>query len=627
MALARIVGGFRSSQSGFTRYTHAFVVGLISTSAVLLGWSSFVHSPTHLEIFHFAAGMSHWERSQYDLYRVNPPLIRTWATLPSFVYGEPTNFGRYSQDPHERAEYIVGLDTMHANGSRIIWLVTLGRWMCIPFVLLGSCICFLWARELYGDLGGCITLLLWVFCPYVLGHGSLFTPDVHAAALGVCASFLFWQWLKNPSWKRTLLLGTMLGIAELSKFTLLVFYPLWPVLWVVYRLSRSSSRSLRIPFREALMLAACFVVSVVVVNFGYGFEGSFRRLGSYQFQTCVLAGSHSHDDIPKEGGNRFADTWLANIPIPLPSNYVHGLDTQKRDFETGILSYLRGTWQKGGWWYFHLYALAVKLPLGTWGLMLLTCGLSILDRRCTAKWQGEMLLIAPVIAILALLLSNSGIGMHSRYGIPLLPYVFIWCGKLGRLLERRMVLCGVVFICLLWSIVSSLCHFPHSIGYFNELVGGPTNGFYHLAKSDCSWGQDLLFLRRWIDKHPEAGQWQIAVCGPFDPRLAGIEIILPPVGPCHGNQLSIPTEKLGPIPGWYAIDVAFLLGGDPLSAADGSGGWDEPSKTPGYDLSYFLNFKPTAMAGYSIYIYYITENEANQVRKKLGLPGVTHPRC
>jgi hypothetical protein len=80
-------------------------------------------------------------------------------------------------------------------------------------------------------------------------------------------------------------------------------------------------------------------------------------------------------------------------------------------------------------------------------------------------------------------------------------------------------------------------------------------------------------------------------------------------------------EKVGPIPGWYAIDVCFLLGGEPLSAADGKGDWAEFSKTPGYDLSYFLDrFEPVAMAGYSIWIYHITLDEANRVRRDLGVP-------
>jgi len=38
------------------------------------------------------------------------------------------------------------------------------------------------------------------------------------------------------------------------------------------------------------------------------------------------------------------------------------------------------------------------------------------------------------------------------------------------------------------------------------------------------------------------------------------------------------------------------------------------------DYSYFLRLQPVAMAGYSIYIYHITRDEANRVRRELGLP-------
>jgi len=38
---------------------------------------------------------------------------------------------------------------------------------------------------------------------------------------------------------------------------------------------------------------------------------------------------------------------------------------------------------------------------------------------------------------------------------------------------------------------------------------------------------------------------------------------------------------------------------------------------------WFLNFEPTAMVGYSIYIYHVTLEDANRVRRELGLPELT----
>src|ERR1019366_10609832 len=64
--------------------------------------------------------------------------------------------------------------------------------------------------------------------PYILGHGCLIGADVPAAAVGVAAGYYFWRWLKRPCWREALLGGLVLGLAELCKFTLLVFYPLLP---------------------------------------------------------------------------------------------------------------------------------------------------------------------------------------------------------------------------------------------------------------------------------------------------------------------------------------------------------------------------------------------------------------
>ena len=83
----------------------------------------------------------------------------------------------------------------------------------------------------------------------------------------------------------------------------------------------------------------------------------------------------------------------------------------------------------------------------------------------------------------------------------------------------------------------------------------------------------------------------------------------------------MPAETMGPLPGWYAVDVNHLHG-TKLGAADGHNGWKSLPKD-GCDLTYFQRFRPVGMAGYSIYIYHITLDEANQVRRELGLKELT----
>ncbi len=56
-----------------------------------------------------------------------------------------------------------------------------------------------------------------------------------------------------------------------------------------------------------------------------------------------------------------------------------------------------------------------------------------------------------------------------------------------------------VAVCLavLWSVWNIWWICPHQLAYFNELSGGPGQGYRHLVHSNLDWGQDLLLVRKW----------------------------------------------------------------------------------------------------------------------------------
>jgi len=577
------------------------------------------HSPVVSEVNHLTAGLSHLYLRRFDLFRVNPPLIRIVAALPAYFTSPATDWHRYDTSPLARSDWDVSHDFLKVNGIRALWFFTVGRWACIPFSVLGGYICCRWATELYGAPSGGLALVLWCFCPFIIGHASLFTPDAHSAAIGVTAYYAFWRWLNRPEVPETVLAGLLLGLAAVTKFTLLVFYPLWLVTWLIYKLTaRNPQRCL---FEGGLLLTI-FCSSIIIINLLYGFESSFRPIGEFQFQSRLLTVDEPDPKQLRRVRNRFRDTWLASLPMPFPANYLQGIDTQRLDFERKKWSYLRGEWRFGGWSYYYIYALAIKLPLGTLCLLLMSAA-SCISRRYQSTLRNEFVLLSPSLAILILVSSQTGFSIHTRYLLPILPFTYLWCSKIARALRAKntfTVAGGTVAIC--WSVGSSLWYYPHSISYFNEFVGGPMGGHHHLLDSNIAWGQDLTFLKRWYEDNPAARPFHVACYGLLDSRLAGIDFSLPPVGPSAiGLPADKPFEETGPLPGWFAVDVNHLHGAR-LTASDGHGRWESLATDNG-DLTYFQNFLPVGMAGYSIYIYHISSEEANRIRHKLGLPNLT----
>jgi hypothetical protein len=371
------------------------------------------------------------------------------------------------------------------------------------------------------------------------------------------------------------------------------------------------------------MLAFMGATSVLVINAAYGFEGSWRRLDDYQFQSKLLTHDETHDGSGKSSGNRFSGSWLGSVPVPFPQNYLQGLDTQRLDFERKRRSFLRGEWRAGGWWYFYLYALAVKSPLGTWALVLLGIMVTTAARPHVAASRHELVLLIPALGIFGLVSSQTAFSIHPRYVLPVLPFLFVWLSKVARSFAMRDArIAFPVALAACASTVSSLWTYPHSLSYFNELAGGPRFGHAHLVSSAVAWGQDLFFLRSWLHTHPEAQPLHLVSLGYVDPRLLGLEFKLPPVGPTrkHVSPKSR-QDALGPHAGWYAIDVNYLAGGsEPLP--DGNGGQYVP-RGDGFDFGYFRHFEPIASAGYSIRLFRITAEQANAIRRELGLWALT----
>jgi hypothetical protein len=182
----------------------------------------------------------------------------------------------------------------------------------------------------------------------------------------------------------------------------LLLFPLWPFLWVCWRWFPQSSTHLAEGgetarastshrfVKQGIQLAAALLTALYMINCAYSFQGTFRPLKDAVFVSQVMTG---HADA-KKSGNRFATGLIGSLPIPVPYDFLTGLDTQNADFEHyGRKSYLRGVWKDGGWWYYYIYGLLVKVPCGTWALFALVIIGRFTAWRSSAALRDEFILL------------------------------------------------------------------------------------------------------------------------------------------------------------------------------------------------------------------------------------------
>ncbi|MEM9645059.1 MAG: glycosyltransferase family 39 protein [Planctomycetota bacterium] len=596
---------------------------LLTVHLLLLSFNAWVHSPTLNEPGHAVAGMRHWETAEFSLYRVNPPLIRLVAGIPALFSGCEMDYSGYYNGIGARPVFDMGEDFIRMNGRASLLHFRLARLFVVPFSLLGAWICYAWGRDLYGDGAGLMACALWCFSPMVLGHGAMIAPDAHATSMGLAACYTFWRWLKRPTWRQAVVTGFVLGLAELSKTTMILFYPLWPILWLVYRWKDRRAMTAANWLSEALMLALRMVIGLYVLNLGYVGEGSMRQLKEFNFVSELFAGDQTDSIV----GNRFKGSWLGEVPLPFPENYIIGIDVQQSDFENfSRPSYLRGRYQPKGWWYYYGYALLVKAPVGTLGLSLLAAVVTASGIGPRVPRRDLMILLAPAVIIFSVASSKFGFSHHSRYVLPCLPFVFIWISQLGRMMLHAFTAgrakgwykclthrglastrcwAGVLsFVLLGATVVGSLRVYPHSISYFNILAGGPKNGPEHLINSNVDWGQDLLFLEDWVEE--QAGGLPVFLAfynyyNPFDFELSDVH-----PWPFRKGSSSQPNIE----DGFYAISVNLLYD-FPWQLRLGKEHYHVDTRP----MAHLRTTEPVGWAGYSVRIF-----SAQQLRDAYAAP-------
>ncbi|MEA2626722.1 MAG: hypothetical protein QOD06_2767 [Candidatus Binatota bacterium] len=460
--------------------------GLYLAFTLQAGIACLRDSVTIDEFVHLPVGLFMLRHGAFDADPINPPLSRMLPALPLLLQRERV------ETPPAVPHWTMGHFFMVQNAERYQELFVQARCVVILMTVALAALVQLWTRQLYGWRASIAALAVFAFSPSLLAHGHLVTADAPGALGFVAVLYATWWLLEHLSVGRAALVGILLGLTILLKLSGAILILVITAL-VVFSALRAAGTGAAAAFRAAALLAVVVIVAIAVMNLGYGFQGTGRRLSEISL-------------APGGIGSRIAASapW---IRLPLPAALVRGFDLAGAGEKPSPGEYFfAGERSSKGWWYYHLAAYGLKTPLGF--LALVVVALAARSARFVHGPRDYCV----YAGIAAVFLANSFLNplnfgvRHVLAADPLLAIVVspVIAGAISRAWRapRRMALAraAAVVLAVGWSAASCLAISPRYLEYFNEIAGGPSRGHEWLVDSNLDWGQDLIRLREYLDR-------------------------------------------------------------------------------------------------------------------------------
>lgn len=477
-------------------------------------------SPTCDEFaHHIANGYSYLVTSDFRMNPASPPLARAWPTIPLRFLGAELPLDHASWKEGNSPDFARQF-FYHANPGSVDRFVFWVRTFVVLLSVLFGLALFRFARRALGDLEALLALALYAFSPNIIAHSQLATADLMVAFFFFLTFVSFWGYLRRPGWGFLALTGAMAGLTFLSKFSALVLFPTL-LLWAIL----SGQRRLFSVRRVAAFLAVCL----------------FTIWAGYAFEVKPLL-ENTPDPAKKEayyrkvGGERLVE-FARNVPVPL-STFTSSIISMMFTRKGGTDAFLMGEWSQSGWWYYYFVALGMKETIP---LILMTLIGWLLLFRSVPDRNTRLFLVVPVVVLFGMTLGDRA-QAGVRYFLLIFPMFFLAAAAAAGWVWRQWSKLRILILALfVWHAAEAVRIYPHYLAYFNQTIGGPSNGYKYLRDSNLDWAQDLKGVGVWVreQKYPEV---VVMYHGIEDPAYYGIP----------AREIT-PDELIRPKPTVYAI--------------------------------------------------------------------------
>ena len=492
-------------------------------------------SITFDEDLHISTGYGTLRTGDLRLVEDHPPLIGHWMSWPLLL--SPN-----TPDPEDVPAWEQGDRRLFVR-NEIWWSRPIDTWVIPPripiawlAVLMGAFL-FRWAADWFGPRAGLLALAFFIFDPNILAHGTLATLDLGVTCFIFIAMFGVHRLLRRPSRSNLVVGGVFLGLALSAKISALIVLPVSVGLMGLWGLKRWRKKLVG---RVLVYLGVAFLTLWAVHLFDFGSPPGF------------------------------------SVSLPAPT-YWNSFLRVGRHVSQGNPAYLLGETYVGGRWYYFPVVFALKTPLPAILLFGTGIGTFLLSAWRSPKERWQVLILASLPASYFLMSMTNKINLGYRHILPIIPFLYLF---IAHLVSRpvsyipRNVQCAprftfytshfthhvlrtTFYALLLWQAIGTLRVWPFPLTFFNEIAGGPENGYRYLADSNVDWGQGLQATRDYL----EAQSWPDVQLSSFTffirPELYDIQAT--PLPPLADAPAVLPT-RFNPAPGTYVISASTLRG-------------------------------------------------------------------
>lgn len=398
------------------------------------------------EVIYPAVGTIYWKTGDIRINNVHPPLQKYISSLPLLAHGVnvPMNI-----NPEKTDEWRVGYQFFFLDNKNAPQLVFLARLPTILFTVIMVGILFWWTTRKYGFEAGILSSVLLAFDPLLLANGALAMNDIFVTFFMFLSCLSFIKFVEGKKWA-VIPAGIFAGLAITCKLSGIILAPIF-IFWFFWKRHtdlRGNKNNWGRTLAEGTALLFLTILTILLV---------------YRFD---------FDNISR------AITITSDIHGKKPAGFllgpIYGMAT----------------------WIYYPVALLIKTPIPI--ILIWIFSFFCLFKIKPKPTQAFFYLGASLIIFLFAMASRNYFGL--RYILPALPLMSLFVGmvysKMNLQKKEKCILWSLVG----WLILESIFIHPHYMAYFNQLIGGSSQGYKWLDGSNQDWGQDISELNRYLKK-------------------------------------------------------------------------------------------------------------------------------